>query len=170
MKDEEKNGKRISVDLGFGSIFKGLGDFIDLLGSVAETGEQVHRSGEFDVKGLGDKVRGVYGFTVRTNVGGVPTVERFGNIRATEDGPEVAETREPLVDVFDEGREIVVVAELPGVGDDEVDVQVRDDILTLETTGAHRFAKEILLPGAVDAASMQQAHKNGILELRFVKA
>jgi len=170
MADEKKKPKEISIDLGFGSIFRGLGDFVDLLGNVVETGEPLQQSSEFQVKGLGDQARGVYGLSVRTSVGGVPKVERFGNIRATEEGPEVVDTREPLVDVFDEGQEIVVVAELPGVGEDEIDVQVRDDILSLETTGAHRFAKEILLPGAVDAASVQQAYKNGILELRLAKA
>lgn len=158
-----------TIDLGFGSIFKGLGDFIDLLGEMVETGEQLERSGEFRVKGLGDQARGVYGFSVRTNVGGIPQVERFGNIRATEDGPTIVEVREPLVDVFDEGQEILVVAELPGVGENEIRVEVRDDILSLETTGERRYAKEILLSEPVDAASLRKAYKNGILELRLKK-
>jgi len=169
-KKEGKSKREVSLDLGFGGLFKGLGDFIDLLGGMLEKGEEVSRTGEFGVKGLGDKGRGVYGFSVRTGIGGIPRVERFGNIRTTDDGPTIAETREPLVDVFDEGQEIVVVAELPGVGEDEIRVQVRDDVLSLETTGEHRFAKEILLPEAVDATSMQQAYKNGILELRLGKA
>jgi len=168
--DDKKQPKEISFDLGFGSIFKGLGDLIDVLGEVAETGEEIQRSGEFRVKGLGDQARGVYGFTVRTNVGGAPKVEHFGNIRATEEGPTVVETREPLVDVFDEEDEILIVAELPGVSEEEIQVEIRDDILSLETTGQHRFAKEILLSAPVDADAMQKAYKNGILELRLAKA
>ncbi len=170
MTDDKKQPKEISFDLGFGSIFKGLGDLIDVLGEVAETGEEIQRSGEFRVKGLGDQARGVYGFTVRTNVGGAPKVEHFGNIRATEEGPTVVETREPLVDVFDEEDEILIVAELPGVSEEEIQVEIRDDILSLETTGQHRFAKEILLSAPVDADAMQKAYKNGILELRLAKA
>jgi len=168
--DDKKQPKEISFDLGFGSIFKGLGDLIDVLGEVAETGEEIQRSGEFRVKGLGDQARGVYGFTVRTNVGGAPKVEHFGNIRATEEGPTVVETREPLVDVFDEEDEILIVAELPGVSEEEIQAEIRDDILSLETTGQHRFAKEILLSAPVDADAMQKAYKNGILELRLAKA
>ncbi len=167
-KEEEA---KVSLDLGFGGLFKGLGDFIDLLGDMIETGEEeVTRSGEFKIKGLGDKGRGVYGFSVRTGIGGIPRVERFGNIRATEEGPVVAEVREPLVDLFDEEQEIVVVAELPGVGEEEVHIEVQDDILSLETTGERKYAKEILLPGAVDVATLQKAYKNGILELRLKKA
>jgi HSP20 family protein len=91
---KEREEPKVTLDLGFGGLFKGLGDFIDLLGEMVEVGEEeVTRSGEFRVKGLGDKARGVYGFTVRTDIGGVPRVERFGNIRTTEEGPVVADGR-----------------------------------------------------------------------------
>ncbi len=167
---EKKKKSEANIDLGFGSLFKGLGDFIDLLGEMVETGEQeVQRGGEFQVKGLGDKARGVYGFTVRTGVGGRPRVERFGNIRTTEEGPRVAEVREPMVDVFDEEQEIIVVIELPGAAGDEIHVTVQEDILSLETSGEHRYAKEVLLPEPVDAASLQKAYNNGILRLRLSK-
>ncbi|MDO9349225.1 MAG: archaeal heat shock protein Hsp20 [Anaerolineales bacterium] len=168
-KKRETKGEA-SFDLGFGGLFKGLGDFVDLLSEMVEKGEeQVTRTGEFKVKGLGDKARGVYGFSVHTGIGGIPRVERFGNIRATEEGPEVAEVREPLVDVFDEEREMLVVAELPGVGEEEIRVEIQDDVLSLETTGEHKYAKEILLSAPVDAANMQKSYKNGILELRLKK-
>ncbi|MDO9065991.1 MAG: archaeal heat shock protein Hsp20 [Chloroflexota bacterium] len=163
--------EEISFDLGFGGLFKGLGNVVDLLSGMVETGqEEVTRTGEFKVKGLGEKGRGVYGFTVRTGIGGTPQVEHFGNIRATEAGPVVAEVREPLVDVFDESQEIVVAAELPGVGEEEIRVAVQDDILSLETTGERKYAKEILLSGPVDAATLKKTYKNGILELRLQKA
>ncbi len=161
---------KVTFDLGFGGLFKGLGNFIDLLGGMIETGEEeVARSGEFRVKGLGDKGRGVYGFSVRSGIGGIPRVERFGNIRTTEEGPVVAEVREPLVDVFDEEQEIVIAAELPGVAEEEVHIEIQDDILSLKTTGERKYAKEILLPGQADAATLQKAYKNGILELRLKK-
>jgi len=178
---EEKKGEKkatVSVDLGFGGLFKGLGEFLDVLSDMVEVGEEegavskegIHRRGEFTVKGMEKAVRGVYGFSVRTGLGGAPKVERFGNIRATDKGPVVAEVREPLVDVFDEGQEIVVVAELPGVTEDEIHVEVRDDILSLETNGERKYAKEVLLPQAVQAGTLQRTYKNGIVELRLKKA
>ncbi len=163
--------EEIGVDIGLGGIFKGLGEFINLVSDMAEAGEsEVTRTGEFKVKGLGDRGRGVYGFTVRTGIGGTPRVERFGNIRSTEEGPVVDEVREPLVDVFDEGATVLVVAELPGVAEEEITVEVKDDVLTLETAGERKYAREVLLPCSVDAATMKKAHKNGVLELRLNKA
>ena len=162
---------KATLDFGLGGLFKGLGDFLDLFSDMIETGEsEVTRSGEFKVKGLGDKAKGVYGFTVRTGIGGIPRVERFGNIRPTEEGPVVADVREPLVDIFDEEQEIVLVAELPGVSEEEICVEVRDDVLSLQTTGQRKYEKEILLPSAVDVKSLGKTFKNGILELRLKRA
>ncbi len=159
------------VDIGFGSLFKGLGDFVGILGNLVEAGEQqINRTGEFKVKGLGDKAQGVYGVSVRVGIGGEPHVERFGNIRATTEGAEVVDVREPLIDVFDEGDEIVIAAELPGVKEDAIQIEVRGDVLALSSSGERRYSKEVLLPSPVDAASMKRSFKNGLLELRLKKA
>ncbi len=159
------------VDIGFGSLFKGFGEFVGVLGKLVEAGEQrIERSGEFKVKGLGDKGRGVYGVSVRVGLGGEPLVERFGNIRTTREGPEVVDIREPLIDVFDEGSEIVIAAELPGAREDAIEIEVRGDILALSSSGERRYAKEVVLPSQVDASSLRRSFKNGPLELRLKKA
>jgi len=165
---QQEEEPKVTLDFGLGGLFKGLGDFLDVFSDmIPNDGQEVTKSGEFKVKGLGDKAKGVYGFTVRTGLGGIPKVERFGNIRPTEEGPVVADVREPMVDIFDEGKEIVLVAELPGVSEEEVKVEVRDDVLSLQTTGERKYEKEILLPGKVNAKSMGKTFKNGILELRL---
>lgn len=161
----------VDIDFGFGGLFKGLGNFVDLLSNLAENQQtEVNRTGEFKVKGLGDKGRGVYGFSIRSVAGGAPKVEHFGNIRSTQEGPVVADVREPLVDNFDEAAEIVIVVELPGVSESEIKIAVEEDILSLETTGERKYAKEILLAQAVDATTLQSSYKNGILEIRIKKA
>jgi HSP20 family protein len=164
----------INLDLGFGGMFKNIGDLVDLISEMADKAEtaegEVSKSGEFDVKGLGEKARGVYGFSIRSGIGGAPRVERFGNIRKTEEGPVVADVREPLVDTFDEGAEIVIVAELPGVSEAQLQVELKDDILTISTSGDRLYAKEILLSADVDPGSLRQTYTNGILELRLKKA
>ena len=169
-KKRTRQEEGVQVDFGLGGLFKGIGNFIDLLSEMVEEGEEeVRRTGEFKVKGL-EKAKGVYGFSVRMGLGGTPTVEHFGNIRATDEGPVVAEEREPLVDVFDEGELILVVAEMPGVEKDDVQIEVQDDILSLSTTGKRKYAKELLLPSLVDADTMEIAYHNGILEVRLRKA
>jgi len=171
-KKERKAEAGIHIDLGFGDLFKGLGSFLDVVSELVDKAEEVQeRQGEFTVGETprGEPIRGVYGFSNRTAVGGMPKVESFGNIRETESGPGVAETREPLVDVFDEDGSVLVVIELPGVAESDIELTVEGDILSLNTTGRHRYAKEILLPAAVDPATMTQSCTNGVLEVRAVK-
>ncbi|MBI3976770.1 MAG: Hsp20/alpha crystallin family protein [Chloroflexi bacterium] len=166
---EGPGGGEIHVDLGFGDLFKGLGNFLDLIGELSKEGKQ-ETSGTGEVQGPGG-TKGVYGFSIKMGVGGAPTVEHFGNVRATERGPEISEVREPLVDVFDEGDHILVVAELPGVAESGITVEARDDIVTLSAEGRSRkYAKEILLPAPVDPASIRQSYQNGVLEVRLGKA
>lgn len=162
--------EEVVLDLGLGGLFKGIGTFIDLLSEMAQAGaSEVRKTGTFRVKDLGEGARGVYGFSVRMGIGGVPHVEPFGNIRATEKGPTVAEVREPLVDVFDEDDAVLVVAELPGVAEEEIRADVHDDILRLQTTGERKYAKEVVLPASVQTDPSQRFYRHGILELRYRK-
>ena len=166
--DDQDAQPEVSIDLGFGGLFKGLSNFVDLLSTmVDENQEETSRTGTFKVKGLGDQARGVYGINIRTGLGGTPKVGTFGNIRDSEEGPVVAEVREPMVDVFDEKDEIVIVAELPGVSEAEIETNLEEDILRLETTGERKYAKEILLESPVDAGTMRRSYNNGILEIRI---
>lgn len=171
---EKKEPEEVEIDfgigkLGFGGVFKGIGSLIDLVSKMTEEGKtEVSRTGE--IKGLG-KAKGVYGFTVKMGLGGTPTVEQFGNIRETEKGPVVEEVREPLVDVFDEKDKVLVIVELPGVDESGIRTEIKGDILAIEASNKDRkYAKEILLPGAVDGDKMQSSYKNGVLEITLPKA
>jgi HSP20 family protein len=165
---EEKEKIEIDFDIGkisFGGLFKGLGNLIDLAAKLSEEG--VEKRGE--IKGLPKGARGVYGLSVRT-LAGKPVIESFGNIRETARGPVVEELREPIVDVFDEKNYILVIAELPGVTEDKIKVEVVGDILNLTASDTDRkYAKEILLPSKVKPSSLKTAYQNGILEIKLEK-
>lgn len=171
----EKKRKREGLEFDFGikgieGLFKGIGKIIELASEMAEEGTgEITRTGE--IKGLGEKARGVYGFTVKMGLGGTPEVSQFGNIRSTPRGPVVEEVREPMVDVFDEADRLLVIAELPGVEESNISLEVKDDILTISAEDKERkYAKEVLLPCAVDASKMQSSYNNGVLEVAFPKA
>lgn len=158
--------------LGFGGLLKGIGNFIDLVSKMTEEGkEEVSRTGEFKIKGMpGREAKGVYGFTVKMGMGGTPTVEQFGNIRETAKGPVVEEVREPMVDVFDEEDKVLVIVELPGVEETNINLEVKGDILTISAEDKGRkYSKEVLLPSAVDVSTMKTSYKSGILEIVFPK-
>lgn len=164
-------GKADEPEIEIGGLFRQLGEAVDLLGKLVEVGGAHARRGEFRVKGLGDKARGVYGFSIRTGIAGESEahVERFGNVHPSREGFVVDEVREPLVDVFDEGDEVAVTAELPGVKETEITVELEGARLSIQSTGERRYAKDIVLPGAVDEVSLQRKYNNGVLELRMRK-
>ena len=167
---EPKIDAGISIDLGLGGLFKGIGNLVDLVSAMSEAGENItNRSGEINL-GQGDDVRAVYGFTMRTGLGGIPRVESFGNVRETDEGPTVSEVREPLVDVFDEGESILVVSELPGVATEDIAVSVQGDVLAITTNGKRKYAKEVLLPAPVISEEMSTSYNNGVFEVRLRKA
>ncbi len=158
-----------SVEIGLGGLFKGIGSLLDLVSKMAEEGkEEASASGQ--VEALGGKLKGVYGFSVRVGLGGTPVIEQFGNIQETEAGPVVAETREPLVDVLEEGDHLTVVVELPGVDEKDIQLRAEGDILEVSAASrARKYHKEVLLPAPVDPASLKSAYRNGVLEVTLAK-
>ena len=81
-------------------------------------------------------LKGVYGFTVKTGLGGQDDqirVEPFGNIRKDKKTGEavVQEIHEPPLDVFEDESGTTLIAEMPGVGPEDIKIEVRDDVLTV---------------------------------------
>jgi len=128
-KNDEKKGEG-RFDLGLGGILKGFGDLVEKLGELSETGEQLSRNGE--IHGAGKEVKGIYGFTVKVGLGDDrPRIEPFGNIRKDRESGRsvVQEVREPVVDVFEEDDHVLIVAEMPGISVEDVQLTVEDDLL-----------------------------------------
>ena len=171
---ERKEEKESEVDFGIGKIrfsglFKGIGNLIDLASKLGEEAEEIKKVGE--IKGLPKQAKGVYGFSVRTMVGGKPIIETFGNLKETPKGPVVEEVREPMVDVFDEKDHILVITELPGVSEEDIKVDIEGDILKLTAFNKDRkYAKEVLLPAKVKKEGMKSTYKNGMLEITLPKS
>lgn len=152
-------------------ILDGLLQIVERLSDLAQTGEQLKSSGTFGVPG--EKLNGVYGFNVKVGIGdqGVK-VEPFGNVGRDEKTGQavVKEVREPIVDVFDEGREILVVAEMPGVSREDVKLEVIDDVLRLSAGRAKKkYHKEVLLGAACLAEGIRVTCNNGVLQARLKK-
>jgi HSP20 family protein len=170
----EKRAKKESHDRiegGVGSILKGLGDLVEKLQELSETGEETSRTGE--IRGAGNQVKGIYGFTVKVGLGEkTPHIEPFGNIRRDDRSgrAEVAEVREPPVDVFEEDGHLRVVAELPGVGKEDVQIDLEGDVLTISAKHREKkYRKEVLLPHTVSKETLRYSCNNGVLEIRCAK-
>ncbi len=154
-----------------GGFLSGLTNLIESLGELAEKGKELQGIREFG----SDELKGVYGFTIRTNLGGGDggqgvKVEPFGNVRPDEKTGRVKvhEVIEPATDLFDEHDHVLVVVELPGVGSEDLSIDLQDDILNIKAQrGGMKYQKEVLLPTAFKPEQMTQTCRNGILEVRF---
>jgi HSP20 family protein len=161
---------------GLGGLLGGLTEFVDKLNQLAEKGQQISKTGNFDLgQGGGEQqkpLRGVYGFSVKMGTGGEsPKVEPFGNIRRDEGGePVVEDAREPLVDVFDEGDHVLVLAEMPGVESRDVRIDVDGTQMELSASrGERKYHKRFELPSPADKSTVKLSEKNGIVEIRCAK-
>ncbi len=167
---KEQSGSDIGLDvLGLGGLLGGLGKLVDLAAKFDEAGE-VNREGELDLSQIKQGMKGVFGISIRTATGGRPVVQSFGNIKQTPQGPKVEAQREPITDVFDEGPEVKVYAEMPGVTESDIKLDLKGDILDISASNnSRKYHKEILLPTAVKPETMASSYKNGILEVRIAK-
>lgn len=169
-------GKPKPEPSGTGGLFAGLGSLIEQLGKLAEQAEQaggtLNKTGEFKL-GSDQRAKGVYGFTIKSGLGDKGArVEPFGNIRKDEEGKLVAvhEVREPMVDLFDEPGRLLIVAEVPGIEEANVRLEVHDDILIIATEkGEPNYRKEMLLPTSFSSDQLSFHCRNGILEIALQK-
>ncbi len=103
----------------------------------------------------------------------------FGDFSASE--------FQPRIDVTDEGDALRIVAELPGMTRDDVELEVIDDMLivsgdkrfesTSEEQGCYRversfghFQRAVPLPAGIDLDRAEARFENGVLTLRVPKA
>ena len=112
----------------------------------------------------------VYGFSITIGPDGRPIIKEFGNIRREAGRPKIAEEREPLVDVLEDERTITVVAEVPGVNKEDIDIRIKDKTLIISAqSGDRKYYKEIELPAKVKPETAKASYKNGVLEVRLEK-
>jgi HSP20 family protein len=93
---------------------------------------------------------------------------------------------QPFTNVYDEGNAFVVVAEVPGLSEKELDVRLNQDVLTLSgelkaevpegysvhrrERGTLRFSRSYVLPARVDPERVEAILKDGLLTVRVEKA
>ncbi|MEM2538710.1 MAG: Hsp20/alpha crystallin family protein, partial [Candidatus Methanomethylicia archaeon] len=70
------------------------------------------------------------------------------------------------VEVIDRGGEIKVIAEIPGVDEKDINVNVKDGKLIIKAYSKYKdYYKEVDLPSNISIKSMEKKYRNGILEV-----
>lgn len=142
----------------------GLGGLFATLRSAMEQLGQTSGGGEKTIKLGGREGRMVFGYSVRVGLGGA--AEPFGNVAESGPAPDAEAPRQPIIDVHSDVVDIVVIAELPGLGEADVTVKLDGRALLITAAG---WRKEVTLPEAVVPASLRRSCRNAILEIRLAR-
>jgi HSP20 family protein len=93
----------------------------------------------------------------------------------------------PRMEMYEEKDELVVKAELPGVRKEDLNISIKDDVLSLkaekkqekveEDKGYYlcersfgQYSRSVSLPFAVNTSKVEATLENGLLEIRLSKA
>jgi len=106
--------------------------------------------------------------------------------RAWRTGIENTPAFRPPMDIYEDEKAIYVKADIPGVVPEDIDIEVKDNVLTLhgerkredeeKEEGYRRverrygsFRRSFTLPDTVDTAGIDANYKNGVLTLTLPK-
>ena len=77
----------------------------------------------------------------------------------------------PLIDIFQDAKNITVIAEIVGFNKETFKINVKDQKLTLSAKSKERrYYKSLNLPKVVIPNAMHTKYKNGVLEIKLKKA
>lgn len=156
---------------GFISIFGGLDKIINVVADMVENDkDEVKMSGEFKPDAQ-RKLTGKYGLNIKLGAG---NTEGNSQIRALDDilgrKPEKPRAQEPVTDIFEDGKKVTIVAELPDV--EEEDVHLRLDgntvILSAESQTVN-YLKKIELKFTPDDSSIKENYSNCIYSVEILE-
>ncbi len=119
----------------------------------------------------------VAGFNINFKPDGTPIIDQFGNLKPTKGGKgevtlDPAGTREPLVDINEQENQLIVIAEMPGVVKEEIELKATSHSLTIstkESQNSRKYYKEIELPCAINSDYAKARYQNGLLEVKLKK-
>jgi len=188
--NDKSNDKSIDIDelLGMGGMLGGFSQLIQKLGNLAEKGEQFKQASQSDSSHPAKKVAGSFGYSMKfggESFGGSRSPESFssedhatpkstvrqaGQPEAVRARP-VQSVREPIVDTFEEADHFLIVAEMPGVSKDNIELRFSENAMQLiGLSTLTRYEKTISIPENAMREDVTVITNNGIVEIRLTLA
>lgn len=119
---------------------------------------------------LDDMIRQAFGSPEEREKARRYYVYQFGNVNSTHSGGSQIGKHAPLVDVLSEETNVVVVAELPGVNKNQIEIHASEDKIEISVGSPRwKYYNKLNLPAKVDPKSSATSYKNGVLEIRLKK-
>lgn len=140
--------------------------FDDVFDQMNEMIEQMFSQGGFPGMGAGDGDFTFGGARFTRGPGDEGSFETFGDFDVGAPGGRGGSTAH--VDVMKTDEEVRVVADLPGVEKDDIDIKISGDRLRIQAANEDRSYDEVAqLPVDVDEESGSASYNNGVLEVSF---
>ncbi len=122
---------------------------------------------------MGESGPFVYGFSIIHRPGEEPELREFGNVPEHSQKEEnffPSETKEPLIDVFENEDTVHVLAEFPEVEKEDLLLHATAQHLEIKVLGLSGYSEDVDLPVPVDPKSAKASYKNGVLEVTFKRS
>lgn len=119
---------------------------------------------------MGDSVPFVYGFSIIHRPGEDPELREYGNISEYSQSEEnlfPSEIKDPLIDIFENGDLIHVLAEFPEIEKEDLLLHATAQNLEITVLGPSDYSENVEFPVRVDPKSARASFKNGVLEVTF---
>ena len=143
-------------------------DFFEDFGS--ELFDNLEEIIETILEEMGESVPFVYGFSIIRRPGEDLEFREFGNAPEYSQNEEnflPSETKDPLIDIFENGELVHILAEFPEVGKEDLLLRATSQNLEIKIVGPSDYSEDIELPVRVDPKSAKASYKNGVLEVTF---
>jgi len=167
---EESGGVAGGVLRGLGRLIPGLGDVVKGLGKSDAFQQRLSVINKEVERQLREApLKKVEQEGVRRTI--IPPRTTLGSRQppSRAEAPPSKKQKEVIVDIFDEGDHMKIVAELPGVAEEDIKTEVRGSILIIAAKGISReYYKEVTLPCPVKG-ELDSSYKNGSLQLKAEK-
>lgn len=131
---------------------------------------------ESDTEEMEELLRGlqgnpmILGFSVTADSDGRVRLNPFGNLSTEGSAPSVKNEREPLIEVMEQDDVIIIVAELPGVQKEDIQVTITETQVTIRVDAPRRkYFKVIDLTIPCKREVVRFTYANGILEVHLQK-
>lgn len=146
--------------------FNDIYDELEKLGEMIDETMQKSFENSVDAPNRRDRFRG---FSIKIRPYRTPRVREDQNPQSFQTETE-DEGQEPLVDFINEGKMLIILAAIPGVNKDEIELRVTESCLTISVDADNiEWYDEFELPTKVKPKSAHASYKNGVLEVRLEK-
>ena len=151
---------------------KMLGDMFKQLGDPSKIANMTPEELQKRMKQFGGPF--IWGMNMNFGPDGMPRVDSFGNVKPKKTGDtEVSTERDPLIDTYEDGDQLVVVAEVPGVQKEDIELRAAPTELEIlaesqdEGPKKRKYRKVVPLPQEINPDIAKARYQNGILEVRL---